>query len=100
MYLINDWNMKSKVTIIANPDYAIEGIGFYEGAEYVYAKDIYRPTEKSLMCSSSIHEYYNAPSRWAIYQRVMKLAGEDYSFETFLELDKKALEKIKLWKQE
>ena len=33
-------------------------------------------------------EYFNAPSRWAIYQRIMKLSGEECSFEKFLEYDK------------
>ena len=32
-------------------------------------------------------EYYNAPSRWAIYKRIMELSGEDCSFEKFLEYD-------------
>ena len=30
---------------------------------------------------------FNAPSRWAIYKRIMELAGNSYSFETFLEYD-------------
>jgi hypothetical protein len=32
-------------------------------------------------------EYYNAPSRWAIYQRIMKLSGETPTFAKFLEYD-------------
>ena len=32
-------------------------------------------------------EFFNAPSRWAIYKRIMELSGEEYSFETFLEYD-------------
>jgi len=32
-------------------------------------------------------EYYNAPSRWAIYKRIMELSGEEASFEEFLEYD-------------
>ena len=32
-------------------------------------------------------EYFNAPSRLAIYQRIMELSGEEYSFEKFLEYD-------------
>ena len=34
---------------------------------------------------------FNAPSRWSIYKHIMEIAGEDYSFETFLEYDKKNL---------
>ena len=40
-----------------------------------------------MMNSSDIENFFNAPSRWGIYQRIMKLAGEDYSFEDFLEYD-------------
>ena len=32
-------------------------------------------------------EYYNAPSRWAIYKRIMELSGETASFSKFLEYD-------------
>ena len=33
------------------------------------------------------YEYFNAPSRWAIYQRIMKLSGEECTFEKFLKYD-------------
>ena len=33
------------------------------------------------------YEYFNAPSRWTIYKRIMELSGESYSFESFLEYD-------------
>ena len=78
---------------IDNSDYEIEQIGLYEGAMYTYAKGIYRPTYQSIM--NIYGSFYNAPSRWAIYQRTMKLAGEECRFENFLNLDKRALEKIK-----
>ena len=32
-------------------------------------------------------DYFNAPSRWAIYQRIMKLSGESCTFSKFLEYD-------------
>ena len=32
-------------------------------------------------------EYFNAPSRWAIYLRIMKLIGEKCTFEDFLKYD-------------
>ena len=32
-------------------------------------------------------EYFNAPSRWAIYKRIMELSGETASFDKFLEYD-------------
>ena len=78
---------------ISNPDYAVERIGIYEGGMGYYTYGIYRPTENSIMRTST-EGGYNAPSRWAIYQRIKKLAGEDCSFEEFLEYDKKNLAAI------
>ena len=88
-------NDKTKVLwkdFIANPDYEVENLGIYEGAFGNYSKGIYRSTQNSIMRYNT--GGFNAPSRWAIYQRIMKLAGEDYSFESFLEYDKKNLEAI------
>ena len=59
-------------------------VGIIEGGS-LYLKGAYRPSEHSMMNDN--YEYYNAPSRWAIYQRIMKLSGEQYSFEKFLEYD-------------
>jgi len=59
-------------------------VGIFEGGA-LYMTGAYRPSENSMMNMN--FEYFNAPSRWAIYQRIMKLSGEDYSFEKFLEYD-------------
>ena len=59
-------------------------VGVYEGALNV-TKGAYRPSMDSMMNQNM--EYYNAPSRWAIYQRIMKLSGETPSFDKFLEYD-------------
>ena len=59
-------------------------VGIYEGGG-LYSLGAYRPSQNSMMNEN--FEYYNAPSRWAIYQRIMKLSGEEYSFEKFLEYD-------------
>lgn len=59
-------------------------IGIMEGGS-TYAKGVYRPTQNSMMNENM--EYYNAPSRWAIYKRIMRLSGEEASFEAFLEYD-------------
>ena len=32
-------------------------------------------------------DYFNAPSRWAIYKRIMELSGESYTFQKFLTYD-------------
>jgi hypothetical protein len=60
-------------------------VGIFEGGAAYYTKGVYRPSVNSMMNAEV--EYFNAPSRWAIYKRIMELSGEDYSFETFLEYD-------------
>lgn len=60
-------------------------VGIFEGGA-LYSKGVWRPTQNSMMNEDA--EYFNAPSRWAIYQRIMKLSGEECSFEKFLEYDK------------
>ena len=59
-------------------------VGIHEGGA-LYAKGAYRPTVNSMMRDNL--EYFNAPSRWAIYQQIMKRSGESYSFDTFLTYD-------------
>ena len=67
--------------------YADEKLGAYEGAS-TYAKDIWRPTENSMMRGNNAP--FNAPSREAIYYRIHKLAyGDDweYDYEEFVKYD-------------
>lgn len=59
-------------------------VGIFEGGA-LYTKGAYRPSKNSMMNENM--EYFNAPSRWAIYQQIMKRSGEEYSFEKFLEYD-------------
>ena len=59
-------------------------VGIFEGGS-LYARNAYRPTNHSMM--NDHFEYFNAPSRWAIYKRIMELSGEEASFEKFLEYD-------------
>ena len=59
-------------------------VGIYEGAS-LYAHGAWKPTVNSMM-NMDMGEF-NAPSRWAIYQRIMKRSGEDCSWEKFLEYD-------------
>ena len=59
-------------------------VGIYQGGA-LYATGVWRPTENSMMNEDA--PYFNAPSRWAIYQRIMKLSGETPSFDAFLEYD-------------
>ena len=59
-------------------------VGIYEGAA-LYEKGAYRPSKNSMMREDL--EYFNAPSRWAIYQQIMKRSGETPSFDSFLSYD-------------
>lgn len=68
--------------------YTNEQLGVYEGA-YYYTKGVFRPSLDGVM--NSDHEAgYNAPSRYAIWYRIHKLAfGAEWSgtYEDFVEYD-------------
>lgn len=69
------------------PDAFGETLGVYEGA-CTYWTGAWRPTNESMM-DSNIHGF-NAPSREAIYKRVMSTAYGDawtYDYETFVQFD-------------
>lgn len=93
----NGWYLNVDVTndpatiawkdFLNNDDY-IDKVGIYEGA-LLYAKGAYRATPYSIMLRNE--GGFNAPSRWAIYRQIMEAAGKEYSFESFLEYDKKNL---------
>lgn len=71
---------------IGDNRFASEAIGIYEGG-YTYISGVYRPTEESMMNSNQ--SPFNAPSRYAIYKKVMAL-GEgrtDVSFDEFAAFD-------------
>jgi hypothetical protein len=62
-----------------------EMVNVYEGAQY--ASGVWKPEHTS--CMLNMAPPYNAPSREAIVKRIMKAAGESYTFDKFLELDVK-----------
>ena len=67
--------------------FASEKISTYEGG-YTYYKGIYRPTEESMMRSNNAP--FNAPSRQAIYNKVMSLAfGQTPAYAEFVEFDER-----------
>lgn len=75
---------------VADSRFASERIGCYEGA-YTFALGVYRPTEESMMRSNQ--SPFNAPSRKAIYDKVMLLgeglpASTHEEFAAFDELHK------------
>ena len=59
-------------------------VGIFEGGA-LYAKGAYRPSENSIM-NMNMGDF-NAPSRWAVYKRIMELSGETASIDKFLEYD-------------
>ena len=66
--------------------YADEGLSIYEGG-CTYTKGIYRPTENSMMNDNAAG--FNAPSRKAIYDRVMKEGtGNAPTYESFVDFDR------------
>ena len=63
-----------------------DSVGIFEGGLMGFGKGVYRPSQNSIM-NDSYEKSYNAPSREAIYKRIMELSGEGYSFEKFIEYD-------------
>ena len=63
-------------------------VGYYEGG-WNYQYGVYRPTQTSIMLNNS--GVFNAPSRRAIYERIMRQSTGTYSIEAFLEYDRKNL---------
>ena len=64
-------------------------VGIYQGA-WMWPEELWRPSEHSVMYNSSEYLWFNAPSREAIYKRVMQLSeGDDwtYDYEKFVEFD-------------
>lgn len=59
-------------------------VGIHEGGA-LYTKGTYRPSVNSMMRENI--EFFNAPSRWAIYKQIMVRSGESASFDKFLEYD-------------
>ena len=71
---------------LSDSRYTLENIGSYEGA-FLYGKGCYRPTENSMMRYNDAP--FNAPSREAIYKRVMTLTDPSYKYshEDFVKFD-------------
>ena len=93
--------------------YQDEGLGVWEGG-MARQYGVYRCSEESVMNGtggygsgpSGYSNWFNAPSREAIYKKVMKLSegpGWKYDYETFVEFDaagrKQATTKYREWKQ-
>ena len=69
--------------------YKEENLGVFEGSS-VYELGAYRPSENSMMRYHSVSERFNAPSRQAIWIRVMRLSeGTSWTpdYESFVKWD-------------
>jgi hypothetical protein len=72
-------------TMLTDSRFSDQDLGVYEGG-YTYIKGVYRPTPDSMMRQNQ--DGFNAPSRQAIYNCVMKLAlGTTPTYEEFAEYD-------------
>lgn len=81
------WNRFLSDNRYQGPDNYGETLSIYEGA-CTYWNGAYRPTMESMMRSNT--HGFNAPSREAIYKRIMRTAyGSiwEYDYETFVEFD-------------
>lgn len=72
---------------LSDDRYSSEGLGIYEGA-CTYIRGAYRPTENSMMNQNT--EGFNAPSRKAIYDRIMEDGtGNTPDYEEFVTFDRR-----------
>lgn len=76
--------------MIYDPQYS-NTVDVYEGA-FFHSRGVFRSEPTS--CMHNNIPYYNAISREAMVKRIMKYAGEEYSFENFKVNDKEALPSV------
>ena len=69
--------------LIGHPHYP--GIGLYEGG-YMYQWGVWRSETSGIMRNSRLG-YFNTFCRELIVRQILTLAGEEYTFEKFLEKD-------------
>lgn len=74
-------------SFLTDERYASQGLGVFEGA-CTYVSGAYRPSKESMMNSNTLG--FNAPSRQAIYDMVMRRAlGKEPTYEEFVEFDQR-----------
>ncbi len=85
--LTSDRSRVKWARFLADPRYASQGLGVYEGG-FTWQRGVWRPTEYSIMRFNT--GGFNAPSREAIWYRIHKLAhgaGWQYDYEEFVAWD-------------
>ena len=81
----DDTNTVLWSAFLSDSRYANEDVGIYEGA-CTYSHGAYRPSDESIMNSNILG--FNAPSRQALYNKVMKLGeGREATYEEFVSFD-------------
>lgn len=74
-------------SFLTDPDYS-PNTSIYEGG-YSYLYGVWRPTYES--CMNGMYGNFNAPSRYAIYKKIMERSGESWSWASFKAYDQKNL---------
>jgi len=81
--ITNDASSIRWSAFLSDSDYS-SSTGIYEGG-YGYAYGIWRPTYES--CMNHMYGDFNAPSRYAIFKRIMEKSGDTWSWQKFFEYD-------------
>ena len=79
----SDRNSIRWAQFLSDPLYS-SSTGVYEGG-YSYMYGVYRPTSDS--CMNNMYGTFNAPSRFAIYKRIMQRSGDTWSWDHFVTID-------------
>ena len=79
----SDRNSIRWAQFLSNPLYS-SSTGVYEGG-YSYMYGVYRPTSDS--CMNNMYGTFNAPSRFAIYKRIMQRSGDSWTWDQFVAYD-------------
>ena len=66
-------------------------VDIFEGG-YMHTRGVYRSEQNS--CMNNNIPYFSAISRESIVKRIKRYAGEPYSFEEFVSLDKKTAAEV------
>ena len=85
--LTGDWNKVEWSHLIFDPQYS-NVVDVFEGA-HKHTRGVFRSEATS--CMNNNIPYYNAISRESIVKRIMKYAGEEYSYEAFKAKDYESL---------
>lgn len=87
----NDATKAPWAEFLADSRYANQGLGLFLGGGARYATGVWRPSENSIMRTTDVdHIEFNAPSRRAIYNKVMQVTtGRTPTYEEFVAFDKR-----------